>query len=403
MVRILVIVFFIVTGFVFSQVTYMEEAPEKWSKPELVEILLQFSDNLKMPYIRADGQQFVFFGQWLSSTHMSDTGWTYPYSFNDNINKNLAEDPVISPDGKRMFFTWFTSTWQVYYSDWDEQLQDWGTAVNAGENVNGLVGGARAGCAPNDSLFCFFLGSTLYFARWDSALGKYVDGKKFPDGSISSVSSWWGADMTIDLKNVYVCKQLEDTLNDGTTYFDRDLTVYYSDSVGILAYGIKNKLNISNITDSLYRIGEYINTYETSPTVTGDGRHLYFLGNYHGYYAIYHSELLVDRYGNPVTKVKDEKNVKVHNHYLEQNYPNPFNPATNISFSLPVTAKVTLEIFNALGQKVSTLANGDMQAGIHTVNFDAASLASGIYFYTLSAEGLDGSSFIDTKKMILLK
>ncbi len=88
---------------------------------------------------------------------------------------------------------------------------------------------------------------------------------------------------------------------------------------------------------------------------------------------------------------------------LKQNYPNPFNPATNINFSLPVKAKVTLEIFNALGQKVSTLANTDMEAGIHTVNFTASSLASGIYFYTLSAEGLDGSSFSNTKKMILMK
>ncbi len=91
------------------------------------------------------------------------------------------------------------------------------------------------------------------------------------------------------------------------------------------------------------------------------------------------------------------------NFILGQNYPNPFNPATNINFSLPVKAKVTLEIFNALGQKVSTLANGDMQAGIHTVNFDAASLASGIYFYTISVDGVDGSSFNDTKKMLLLK
>ncbi len=88
---------------------------------------------------------------------------------------------------------------------------------------------------------------------------------------------------------------------------------------------------------------------------------------------------------------------------LEQNYPNPFNPATKIRFSLPVNAKVTLTIFNALGQKVSTLANTDMEAGIHTVNFDASSIASGIYFYTISAEGIDGSNFSNTKKMILMK
>ncbi len=332
MVRILVIVFFIVTGFVFSQVTYMEEAPEKWSKPELVEIIYTYAQDLRTPYIRADGEQLVFDGRGLSTTFISDTGWTYPYSFNDNINKNLAEDPVISPDGKRMFFTWYTSTWQVYYSDWDEQLQDWGTAVNAGENVNGLVGGARAGCAPNDSLFCFFLGSTLYFARWDSAQGKYVDGKKFPDGSVGSVTSWWGGDLTWDIENAYVCKQLPDTNINGSTYYDRDIAVGYRDTVmGYILYDFY-KLNFSNLADSLYFSGEYINRYEASPTITGDGKHLYFLGNYHGYYAIYHSELLVDRYGNPVTKVKEEKNVKVHSHYLEQNYPNPLQPCHKYKF-----------------------------------------------------------------------
>jgi hypothetical protein len=83
---------------------------------------------------------------------------------------------------------------------------------------------------------------------------------------------------------------------------------------------------------------------------------------------------------------------------LHQNYPNPFNPRTQISFSLPQASHVTLEIYNVLGQRVATLADGDLEAGHHTVSWDAAGLASGVYFYRLTA-----GQFTDRKKMLLLK
>lgn len=84
---------------------------------------------------------------------------------------------------------------------------------------------------------------------------------------------------------------------------------------------------------------------------------------------------------------------------LEQNYPNPFNPSTNIRFSLADAANVQLEVFNIAGQKVATLVNGtEMAAGIHSVNFDASGLASGVYLYRIQA-----GSFVATRKMNLLR
>lgn len=88
---------------------------------------------------------------------------------------------------------------------------------------------------------------------------------------------------------------------------------------------------------------------------------------------------------------------------LNQNYPNPFNPDTQIGFALPVDADVDLSVFNILGQQVTTLALGRMPAGNHTVtwngtNSDGTQVASGIYFYRISA-----GSFAETKKMMLLK
>lgn len=89
---------------------------------------------------------------------------------------------------------------------------------------------------------------------------------------------------------------------------------------------------------------------------------------------------------------------------LENNFPNPFNPTTNIRFSLPVRADVRISVFNILGEKVSDLLNQTVEAGYHQVNFDAASrLASGMYIYTINAIGVDGSKFVESKKMMLLK
>jgi hypothetical protein len=83
---------------------------------------------------------------------------------------------------------------------------------------------------------------------------------------------------------------------------------------------------------------------------------------------------------------------------LEQNYPNPFNPSTMIKYSIPELSKVRLTLFNLLGEEVTTLVNEEKIAGNYSVEFNATSLPSGVYFYQLKA-----GSYIETKKMLLLK
>jgi len=84
---------------------------------------------------------------------------------------------------------------------------------------------------------------------------------------------------------------------------------------------------------------------------------------------------------------------------LHQNFPNPFNPVTKIRFELAKQSNVTIKVYNVTGQLIALLANNEPQnAGIKEVNFNANGLASGIYFYTLTA-----GDFTDTKKMILVK
>ncbi len=83
---------------------------------------------------------------------------------------------------------------------------------------------------------------------------------------------------------------------------------------------------------------------------------------------------------------------------LQQNSPNPFNPVTNISFSLPVSARVKLEIYNILGEKIETLINADYDAGEYSISWNASKYPSGIYLYRLHVDDQE-----ETRKMILLK
>jgi hypothetical protein len=85
-------------------------------------------------------------------------------------------------------------------------------------------------------------------------------------------------------------------------------------------------------------------------------------------------------------------------HFLKQNYPNPFNPSTNIKFSVAKTGFVRLAVYNSIGEELDVLVSGQVNAGFYEIEFDAAYLPSGIYFYRIQA-----GSFVETKKMVLLK
>ncbi|MCL6097406.1 MAG: T9SS type A sorting domain-containing protein [Bacteroidetes bacterium] len=84
--------------------------------------------------------------------------------------------------------------------------------------------------------------------------------------------------------------------------------------------------------------------------------------------------------------------------YSLSNYPNPFNPATTISYQLPKDGFVTIKVFDMLGKEIATLINENKSAGYYNIDFDARKLTSGVYIYTISANG-----FIQSKKMLLMK
>jgi len=86
------------------------------------------------------------------------------------------------------------------------------------------------------------------------------------------------------------------------------------------------------------------------------------------------------------------------NFFLSQNYPNPFNPTTTINYSVPKSGFVTIKVYDVLGREVTTLVIENKPIGNYSVQFNAAKLTSGVYYYRIQA-----GDFVQTKKLILLK
>jgi len=111
-------------------------------------------------------------------------------------------------------------------------------------------------------------------------------------------------------------------------------------------------------------------------------------------------DLLKEEKSNLATEISNE----LPNKFDLSNYPNPFNPTTTINYQLPEKSFVTLKVFDILGNEIATLVNENKPAGYHSVIFDAGhsergrGMTSGVYIYTLSANGI-----VQSKKMLLAK
>jgi len=107
---------------------------------------------------------------------------------------------------------------------------------------------------------------------------------------------------------------------------------------------------------------------------------------------------IILKFTDPTVGVDDENIIQLSDFVLEQNYPNPFNPITNIKYTVESGQFVSLKVYDILGNEIATLVNEEKPAGLYNIEFNAAELTSGVYFYRITA-----GKFVETKKMILLK
>jgi hypothetical protein len=109
----------------------------------------------------------------------------------------------------------------------------------------------------------------------------------------------------------------------------------------------------------------------------------------------------IQKYVGPriLTSVREEQTAELPNGYsLSQNYPNPFNPSTTIKYSVPERSRVTLTIYGILGNEIETLINEEKEAGSYAVTWSNQRLATGVYFYRLTA-----GKYTQTRKMMLVR
>ena len=177
--------------------------------------------------------------------------------------------------------------------------------------------------------------------------------------------------------------------------------IYGDNSNNYLKFGVSNDSTLSDavITDSLNWTGWKFKSINVAKLSNPDSVIYYgieIIKNVNGSRIgeFYLDDIL---YSSTTTDVSDNRGI-VESYALFQNYPNPFNPSTNIKYNLLNSGKVSLKIYDMLGREVATLVNQFESAGLHSVNFNASKLSSGVYFYVLRT-----ANFTSTKKLVLIK
>ncbi len=169
----------------------------------------------------------------------------------------------------------------------------------------------------------------------------------------------------------------------------------------------ENNVNISwktatetnNSYFEIYRDNKKVAQVKGAGTSTEENTYTYTDNNVNsGYYQYKLFQVDFDGTRKLAGKIEVNVNSTPSNYSLLQNYPNPFNPTTTIKYSIPNENIVTLKVYDVMGREVKTLVNSKEQAGLHQINFDAGNLASGVYYYRITA-----GNFTSVKKLILMK
>jgi len=193
-------------------------------------------------------------------------------------------------------------------------------------------------------------------------------------GDSTGTDGYTGYDIAIDnLANVYII---------GQRYSNSDITTLKYNTAGSLQWAIHYN-GLSNSQDVPVAVG-----VDPNGNVFSTGNSLDFTTGY---------DIAIIKYVQTPTSVEVEGK-SISSFTLKQNYPNPFNPSTTIKYSVSISEFLTLKVYDLLGREVATLIDEYKPAGSYEVEFEVSELSSGIYFYRLQA-----GSFVETKKMILLR
>ena len=192
-----------------------------------------------------------------------------------------------------------------------------------------------------------------------------------------------------------------------TEFLEYDFSLKAGDTLRVQIFGADTILTTVSSVGTTTIFGQnrnYMTFFRDDLSSTGDGGDMIVDGfgfvQYFGEvlaYGLTGAIINGIQYGKILQVENPDKNIPI-DFRLLQNYPNPFNPATTINFSIPVSARVTLKIFDVLGREVKTLVDKEMNPGNYSVHWNAGNFASGIYLYRLKAD-----NYMQTRKLVLLK
>ena len=200
--------------------------------------------------------------------------------------------------------------------------------------------------------------------------------------------------------------ELYKTTDGGNTWIDKTIAwCQNSCSIGGISFGDKKHGYYVAKYCAIYKTTDggdsWFQQQATKPSGVTWSPHLYAVSYADSLNctAVGESGAIVHTSTGGLTDVKKNKNISTSLSFqLGQNFPNPFNPVTNIHYSIACESKVSITLYNTIGQKVKELVNEIRQAGSYELKFDGSEFPSGIYFYQLNAGG-----FCDTKKLLILK
>jgi len=324
-------------------------------------------------------------------------GWSYMGGvMSDRINTLFATDADLSGVGDYSNIVFIdaedgTITRKVDVGDW------WVKPEEGGENGGQTTGGPTDLMYKNTQLICSSHSSCMFqmtnpsaeddadFTIWTNGNGDYVGDHNFQS---DSKNKWFCNDYNvapysyssdIDANGFVICPAYDMGAVSFSLYAPDGTGIGYPAYAGETASykWVDRFIDYGSAFDGLYSD----NSSSTDANSTG------------GWWFVGH-----DSFKGVISNQVAVADAAPAAFAVAQNTPNPFNPTTTINFSIAKAGKVTIDVFNSAGQKVDTIANAQMTAGSHSVNWNAAKFSAGVYFCTVKA-----GSFSKTVKMTLLK
>ena len=367
----------------------------EWSEPVKLGPNVNHDGWNYFPFVTADSRRLyqtlapglrtnddIYVSEW--DDRLND--WGPRHKLGPEVNTLEPErSPCESPDGRYLWFVRLNGEmfFDLYYCMWDSAHGKWGQAQNAGPPLNtpcfeGTVNISRDGT----QMFVRHGGGTvpstcegpfLHVSRWNDCT-RWWDTLQVVSGAVGHAGSIWSASMTFDTSVLWIASS--------------------ENFPGVPQFSIRSDLYVVRMVDdawdSIVNLGSPVNTVDCEGTlcVSADGKTLYFSAR-RGHYSA-DPDIYVSYWQTP-TGIEERPTVP-NEHALFESYPNPFNASTSIRYSLPAPTSVSLSIHNILGQRVRVLVNQAMPAGEHEVNWNGrdhsgSDVASGVYFIVMQAGG----------------